>query len=61
MNGDAQQIRAMLARKTEVERNSRSNSVASTRWLADAVELLLRIELERQEGKAHVVGSLDIT
>jgi hypothetical protein len=50
MNQTTQQIMAMLARKQQiVERIIQTNRMESDhQWLVDAVELLLRIELERQ-------------
>lgn len=52
MNATAEQIAAMLARKTEIDRMP-SFEKRNITWLFDAVELLLRIELERQEGAAE--------
>jgi hypothetical protein len=48
---EQQEIIVMLARKLEIERQNRlvNNMVADTGWVADAIELLLRIELERSK------------
>lgn len=48
-NATEQQLIVMLARKHEIERQNRlaNNMVADTGWMADAIELLLRLELER--------------
>ena len=50
MNQTTQQIMVVLARKQQIDqRKSLNNNMESyNQWLVDAVELLLRIELERQ-------------
>jgi hypothetical protein len=46
----AQQIMAMLARRRAIERGQEhAMGGGSYHWLIEAVELLLQIELERQE------------
>ena len=51
MNETAQQIMSMLTEKSTLDAvNANANNMASyDRWIADAVTLLLRIELERQK------------
>jgi hypothetical protein len=51
MSPTAQQIMAMLARRRAIERGQEhAMGGGSYHWLIEAVELLLQIELERQEG-----------
>ncbi len=44
----------MLARKRELERlnQTANNMIGYDRWIADAVALLLQLELDRQKGSA---------
>jgi hypothetical protein len=44
------QIAIMLFRKQEIERQNRlaNNMVTDATWVSDAIELLLRLELERR-------------
>jgi hypothetical protein len=53
MSPTAQAIAAMLARRREIEGGfhfqQHAIAGASQHWLVDAVELLLRIELEQQQ------------
>jgi hypothetical protein len=53
MNPTAQQIVAMLDRKQKIDKSDLqpyAMAGAKQHWVVDAVELLLQIELERQEG-----------
>jgi hypothetical protein len=54
MTPTAQQIVAMLDRKQQIERGpymqAHAMAGAQQQWAIDAVELLLQIELERQQG-----------
>jgi hypothetical protein len=51
MNKLAQDLTTQLARKDAIDiNNQHANNMASyTRWVVDAIELLLRAELERQK------------
>jgi hypothetical protein len=51
MNKLAQDLMTQLARKDTIDINNQhaNNMTSYTRWVVDAVELLLRAELERQK------------
>jgi hypothetical protein len=47
---DNEEVRAMIERKTELDQ--RKQFIETHRWLIDAVELLLRIQI-RKEKETH--------